>query len=228
MALLLAAQGISDGRAPTRRWSRHGSRSQRAGERVMASVIRYLETKLKLNRDKRGVDLAAKGKFLGLRVHRPWQEGAVEHRAGEPHAAQAGSSQDNQAQSRRVSTTGADRTGALHGWLGGVLPPSQDPLGVPGIRPVAQAAAVVLAVETLEVAADACHRTTGCEDRAVLGLGDGLWEPRAVACGWQPCHDSGALECRLRRSRIPKPKPTEEIPGTSHFLNRRMRAPHDR
>jgi group II intron reverse transcriptase/maturase len=45
-------------------------RSQRAGERVMASVTRYLETKLKLkvNREKSGIDLAAKRKFLGLRV----------------------------------------------------------------------------------------------------------------------------------------------------------------
>jgi RNA-directed DNA polymerase len=45
-------------------------RSQRAGERVMASVTRYLEKKLKLkvNRKKSGVDLAARRKFLGLRV----------------------------------------------------------------------------------------------------------------------------------------------------------------
>jgi len=45
-------------------------RSQRAGERVMASVTRYLEKKLKLkvNREKSGVDLASKRKFLGLRV----------------------------------------------------------------------------------------------------------------------------------------------------------------
>jgi len=45
-------------------------RSQRAGERVMASVTRYLEKKLKLkvNRSKSGVDRAARRKFLGLRV----------------------------------------------------------------------------------------------------------------------------------------------------------------
>ena len=45
-------------------------RSQRAGERVMASVTRYLEKKLKLkvNRQKSGVDVAARRKFLGLRV----------------------------------------------------------------------------------------------------------------------------------------------------------------
>jgi group II intron reverse transcriptase/maturase len=45
-------------------------RSQRAGARVMGSVTRYLETKLKLkvNRAKSRVDLAAKRKFLGLRV----------------------------------------------------------------------------------------------------------------------------------------------------------------
>ncbi len=45
-------------------------RSQRAGERVMASVTHYLERKLKLrvNREKSGVDRAAKRKFLGLRV----------------------------------------------------------------------------------------------------------------------------------------------------------------
>lgn len=44
--------------------------SQRAGERVMASVTHYLERKLKLrvNREKSGVDRAAKRKFLGLRV----------------------------------------------------------------------------------------------------------------------------------------------------------------
>jgi RNA-directed DNA polymerase len=44
--------------------------SQRAGERVMVSVVRYLEKKLKLkvNRKKSGVDLAARRKFLGLRV----------------------------------------------------------------------------------------------------------------------------------------------------------------
>ena len=45
-------------------------RSQRAGERVMRSVTQYLERKLKLrvNREKSGVDRAAKRKYLGLRV----------------------------------------------------------------------------------------------------------------------------------------------------------------
>ena len=45
-------------------------RSQRAGERVMESVAHHLERKLKLrvNREKSGVDRAAKRKFLGLRV----------------------------------------------------------------------------------------------------------------------------------------------------------------
>ena len=45
-------------------------RSQRAGERVMESVTHYLERKLKLrvNREKSGVDRAARRKFLGLRV----------------------------------------------------------------------------------------------------------------------------------------------------------------
>ena len=43
-------------------------RSQRGGERVMASVTHYLERKLKVkvNREKSGVDRAARRKFLGL------------------------------------------------------------------------------------------------------------------------------------------------------------------
>ena len=47
-------------------------RSQRAGERVMASVTRYLETKLKLkvNRDKSAVDRPFRRKFLGFSLRK--------------------------------------------------------------------------------------------------------------------------------------------------------------
>lgn len=125
-------------------------RSQRAGERVMASVTRILEQKLRLkvNRAKSAVGRPS-GREFG--ISDSWGcDGSTKHRGREFETGQGHHSSDHEAEPRREPRSRAERTRDVHGWLGGLLLARPDAVSVSGTRSVDQTAVAMLPVEALE------------------------------------------------------------------------------
>ena len=126
-------------------------RSRRAGERVMASVERFLarRLKLKINQAKSAVDHPSRPQVPGLQLH--GREAApAAHRAAGAHAVQEPGPGTNAPEARRQPRADRRRTIALSHRMARLLRLLRNAVGVARPRPVDQATAPRLRVEAME------------------------------------------------------------------------------
>ena len=158
--------------------------SQRAGERVLASITRFLERtlRLKVNHAKSAVARSGERTFLGYRIR-----GRAQARLGIAPESVKRAKDTIRRITQRNRGVSLDRVlrelrTFTDGWVG-YFWVARTPVGVPGARRVGPTASAVLPVETVEDTASACARAAEGRDRTLAGVGHGVRRAGLVAGG---------------------------------------------
>ena len=167
-------------------------RSQAAGERVLASMTAFLESKLRLrvNREKSAVAHVSERKFLG---HRLLGDGTLVIAPQEHPAGQRAHPADHSPQSGRELRTGDRRTQLVHHGLGDLLSPRESQRHPLGIGRLASSQVALRAAQAAETSGVDRHlpATAGRSQEPILDdrrVWEGLVANGPDACG-VPSHE---------------------------------------
>jgi len=176
-------------------------RSRRAGERTLASVTRFLETKLKLTvkRAKSAVDRPARRKFPGFTLAR--HKGEVRQWIAKEQEADDGAcSRHHHAQPGHQSGPDASRTENLHERMGRLLLARPHSVRVPGSRFVDSPPLALFPMEAVEAMAGPCEAVGQSGSRSLAGLWGGVQRIWTLACRRHSGHDQRPHQCNAHVS----------------------------
>jgi group II intron reverse transcriptase/maturase len=174
-------------------------RSRRAGERTLASVTRFLETKLKLTvkRAKSAVDRPARREFPGFTLAR--HKGEVRQWIAQEQEADDGAcSRHHQAQPGHQPGPDAFRIEGFHERMGCLLLARSHSVRVPVSRFVDSPPPSLFPVEAVEAVAGPCEAVGQSGSRSLAGLWGGVQRIRTLAYRRHSGHDQRPHQCNAQ------------------------------